>query len=80
MLQVFSAAAGLMRRSQDALFLLGYVSRAAAIDRSLAQQAQHAGLWLREVPRSRREVAGGLQGWVCAVTWRPEMLLPEPHV
>ena len=78
--QVFSAAAALMRRSEDALFLLGYVSRAAAVDRSLAQQAQRAGLQLQEVPQSRRDVGGSLQGWVCAVTWRPEISSPEPPV
>ena len=66
---MFAAAATLLSRSREALFLLGYVSRAASIDRALGEQAQQAGLVLQEIGGTRQRVAGGLEGWVCSVTW-----------
>ena len=74
-MQVFSAAAALLSRTSDALFLLGYVSRAASIDRALDQQSHIAGLELEEISGTRQEVAGGLVGWICKVRWQPQHLL-----
>ena len=67
--QVFSAAAALMARTQAALFLLGYVSRAAVIDASLSTAARECGFDLAEIPDTRTAVGGGLEGWVYTATW-----------
>ena len=76
-LQVFSAAAALMARTQAALFLLGYVSRAAVIDASLTTAARECGFDLAEVPGTRGAVGGGLEGWVYTATWLPSEGLSE---
>ena len=71
-MQVFSAAAALLAHTSEALFLLGYVSRAASIDRALGTQSHRAGLELQEIFGTRQEVAGGLVGWICTVRWQPQ--------
>ncbi len=70
-MQVFSAAAALMARTKAALFLLGYVSRAAIIDASLSAAARKCGFDLAEVPGTRAAVGGGLEGWVYTARWLP---------
>ena len=72
-MQVFSAAAALMARTAAAQFLLGYVSRATAIDASLSAAANQNGLALAEVPGTRAQVAGGAEGWIAAATWDPSV-------
>jgi hypothetical protein len=63
-----------MAPSAASRFLLGYVSRAAAIDASLAAVADERGLMLAEIPGTRADVGGGVQGWICAGTWRPDAI------
>ena len=77
-MQVFSAAAALMAHTEAALFLLGYVSRAAVIDASLSDAARECGFELVEVPDTRAAVGGGLEGWVYTATWLPPEGLSEP--
>lgn len=69
---MFSAAAALLARTPEALFLLGYVSRAASIDRALAVNAERVGLQIQEISGTRQTVAGGLEGWVCSVRWQEQ--------
>ena len=61
-----------MAPSAASRFLLGYVSRAAAIDASLAAAAKQSGLALAEVPGTRQDVGGSLEGWICVGTWSPD--------
>ncbi|KAK9839653.1 hypothetical protein WJX81_003502 [Elliptochloris bilobata] len=61
---LFCAAARLLARRPGAEFWLGYVSRAAGIDRGIHTEAAAAGLHMREVPGTRQRVAGGLEGVV----------------
>ena len=61
-----------MASSAASRFLLGYVSRAAAIDASLASVADESSLMLAEVPGTRADVGGSLKGWICVGTWRPD--------
>ena len=60
-----------MARNAAALFLLGYVSRAAVIDAALSIAAEHCGFSLTEVPGTRKSVTGGMEGWIFAATWLP---------
>lgn len=52
-------------------FLLGYMSRSAATDRLVLQQAEAHGFDLVEVPGTRRKAACGLTGWVYLLRSRP---------
>ncbi|KAK9905522.1 hypothetical protein WJX75_001518 [Coccomyxa subellipsoidea] len=61
---LFRAASLLLSKQSHSVFLLGYVSRAASIDRGIFLEAAAVGLRTREVPGTRKSVPGGLEGAV----------------
>ncbi|KAK9804741.1 hypothetical protein WJX72_002891 [[Myrmecia] bisecta] len=61
---LFSTAARLLSPAPGALFLLGYVSRAAGIDRGIHTEAARVGLGIMEIAGTRQSVGGGLEGVV----------------
>ncbi|CAL8471924.1 g11466 [Coccomyxa elongata] len=66
---LFKAASLLLSMQPHSVFLLGYVSRAASIDRGIFLEAAAVGLRTREVPGTRKPVPGGLEGAVYEVRW-----------
>ncbi|CAL5220955.1 g3059 [Coccomyxa viridis] len=66
---LFKVAASLLSKRPSSVFILGYVSRAASIDRGIFLEAAAAGLRTREVDGTRKAVPGGLEGAVYEVRW-----------
>ena len=46
------------------VFLLCYVSRWSNLDTALVHEAEAAGFLIKELPDTRKQVPGGLEGWI----------------
>ena len=49
-------------------YLLGYVSRSAALDRAVPLEAERAGFAVEVVTGKRRSLPGGQEGWILCLT------------
>lgn len=66
--KLFTTAMALL--ADGGVFLLCYVSRWSNLDSALVLEAEAAGFWIKELPGTRRQVSGGLEGWIYEL-WKP---------
>ena len=60
--KLFTTAMALL--ADGGTFLLCYVSRWSNLDTALVHEAEAAGFLIKELPGTRRQVPGGLEGWI----------------
>ena len=60
--KLFTTAMALL--ADGGIFLLCYVSRWSNLDTALVHEAEAAGFSIDELPGTRRQMPGGLEGWI----------------